>query len=129
MTRRYEIASISDEEIEAEERRVFFLERTADSDEALLDAYSQTVIGVAERVSLRTSTLKFAVNVTTGGPGGSDTHKRRVGAVPASSSRRTAPFSPAVTWRMAQPGSRSPCRTAVNMKRSPSAMTWTRTWR
>jgi S1-C subfamily serine protease len=52
MSRRYEIASISDEEIKAEERRVFFLERTADSDEALLDAYSQTVIGVAERVSL-----------------------------------------------------------------------------
>jgi Trypsin-like peptidase domain len=52
MSRRYEIASISDEEIKAEERRAFFLERTADSDEALLDAYSQTVIGVAERVSL-----------------------------------------------------------------------------
>jgi S1-C subfamily serine protease len=51
MTRRYEIASISDEEIKAEERRVFFSERTADSDEALLDVYSQTVIGVAERVS------------------------------------------------------------------------------
>ena len=52
MSRRYEIASISDEEIKAEERRVFFSERNADSDEALLDVYSQTVIGVAERVSL-----------------------------------------------------------------------------
>jgi S1-C subfamily serine protease len=51
MSRRYEIAPISDDEIKAEERRVFFSERTADSDEALLDAYSQTVIGVAERVS------------------------------------------------------------------------------
>jgi S1-C subfamily serine protease len=51
MSRRYEIAPISDDEIKAEERRVFFSERTVDSDEALLDAYSQTVIGVAERVS------------------------------------------------------------------------------
>jgi S1-C subfamily serine protease len=51
MSGRYEIAPISDEEIKAEERRVFFSERIADSDEALLDAYSQTVIGVAERVS------------------------------------------------------------------------------
>jgi S1-C subfamily serine protease len=51
MSRGYEIASISDEKIKAEERRVFFSERTADSDEALLDAYSQTVIGVAERLS------------------------------------------------------------------------------
>ena len=51
MSRRYESASISDEGIKAEERRVFFSGGTADSDEALLDAYSQTVIGVAERVS------------------------------------------------------------------------------
>jgi hypothetical protein len=51
MSGRYEIAPISDEEIKAEERRVFFSERIADSDEDLLDAYSQTVIGVAERVS------------------------------------------------------------------------------
>jgi S1-C subfamily serine protease len=51
MSGRYEIAPISDEEIKAEERRVFFSERIAGSDEALLDAYSQTVIGVAERVS------------------------------------------------------------------------------
>jgi len=51
MSRRYEITTISDEEIRAEERRVLFSERAADSDEALLDAYSQTVIGVAERMS------------------------------------------------------------------------------
>jgi S1-C subfamily serine protease len=51
MSRQYEIAPVSDEEIKADERRVFFSERTADSDEALLDAYSQTVMGVAERVS------------------------------------------------------------------------------
>ena len=51
MSRRYESASISDEGIKAEERRVFFSGGAADSDEALLDAYSQTVIGVAERVS------------------------------------------------------------------------------
>jgi S1-C subfamily serine protease len=51
MSRRYEIAPVSDEEIRDDERRVFFSESTADSDEALLDAYSQTVMGVAERVS------------------------------------------------------------------------------
>jgi S1-C subfamily serine protease len=51
MSRQYEIAPMSDEEIKAEERRVFFSERTVNSDEALLDAYSQTVIGVAERMS------------------------------------------------------------------------------
>src|SRR5215831_1552067 len=51
MSGRYEIAPISDKEIKAEERGVFFSGRTADSDEALLDAYSQTVICVAERVS------------------------------------------------------------------------------
>src|SRR5215475_4580937 len=51
MSRQYEIAPMSDEEINAEDRRVFFSERTVDSDEALLDFYSQTVIGVAERVS------------------------------------------------------------------------------
>src|SRR5215470_13890563 len=51
MSRRYESASISDEGIKAEERRVFFSGGAADSDEALLDVYSQTVIGVAERVS------------------------------------------------------------------------------
>src|SRR5215470_17652204 len=51
MSRGYEIALVSDEVIKAEERRVFFSERTAESDEALLDAYSQTVMGVAERVS------------------------------------------------------------------------------
>ncbi|HEV2663582.1 MAG TPA: trypsin-like peptidase domain-containing protein [Blastocatellia bacterium] len=51
MSRRYEIAPVSDEDIKADERRVFFSERTADSDKALLDAYSQTVMGVAERVS------------------------------------------------------------------------------
>jgi len=51
MSRLYEIAPMSDEEIKAEERQVFFSERTVDSDEALLDVYSQTVTGVAERVS------------------------------------------------------------------------------
>jgi S1-C subfamily serine protease len=51
MSSRYEIAPISNEEINAEGRQVFFSERTGDSDEALLDGYSQTVIGVAERVS------------------------------------------------------------------------------
>src|SRR5262245_32450780 len=51
MSRRYEIAPISDEGIKAEERRVFFSERNADSDEALLDAYSRTIMGGAERVS------------------------------------------------------------------------------
>jgi S1-C subfamily serine protease len=51
MSRQYEIAAMSDEEIKAEERRVFFSERTVDSDEALQDVYSQTIIGVAERVS------------------------------------------------------------------------------
>jgi S1-C subfamily serine protease len=51
MSRRYEIATISDEEVKAEERRVFFSGRAADSDQALLDAYSQTIVGVAERVS------------------------------------------------------------------------------
>jgi len=51
MSRLYEIAPMSDEEIMAEERRVFFSKRTVDSDGALLDVYSQTVIGVAERVS------------------------------------------------------------------------------
>jgi len=51
MSTLYEIAPMSDEEIKAEERRVFFSERTVDSDEAILDIYSQTVIGVAERVS------------------------------------------------------------------------------
>src|SRR5215831_5444699 len=51
MSRLYEIAPMSDEEIMAEERSVFFSKRTVDSDEALQDVYSQTVIGVAERVS------------------------------------------------------------------------------
>src|SRR5215510_2858560 len=51
MSRQYEIAPMNDEEIKAEERCVFFSGRTVDSDEALLDFYSQTVIGVAERVS------------------------------------------------------------------------------
>jgi S1-C subfamily serine protease len=51
MSRRYEIAPMNDEETNGEERRVFFSERTVDSDEALLDAYSQTVTGVAEKVS------------------------------------------------------------------------------
>jgi S1-C subfamily serine protease len=51
MSRHYEIAPMNDEEIKAEERRVFFSERTVDSDEALPDIYSQTVTGVAERVS------------------------------------------------------------------------------
>src|SRR5262245_58287116 len=51
MSRQYEIAQMNDEEINAEERRAFFSDRTVDSDEALLDVYSQTVIGVAERVS------------------------------------------------------------------------------
>src|SRR5262245_63174911 len=51
MSRQYEIAPMNDEEIKAEERRVFFSERAVDTDEALLDVYSQTVIGVAEKVS------------------------------------------------------------------------------
>src|SRR4030095_4553236 len=51
MSRQYEIAPMNDEEIKVEGRRAFFSERAVDSDEALLDAYSQTVIGVAERVS------------------------------------------------------------------------------
>ncbi|MGH9936808.1 MAG: S1C family serine protease [Blastocatellia bacterium] len=52
MSRRYGIASISNEEVRAEERRVFSSTETeADSDETLLDAYSRTVIGVAEKVS------------------------------------------------------------------------------
>ena len=51
MSRQYEIALMNDEEVKAEERRVIFSERTVDSDEALLDVYSQTVIGVAERMS------------------------------------------------------------------------------
>ena len=51
MSRQYEIAPMNDEEIKAEERRVFFSERTVDSDEALLDVYSQMVKGVAETVS------------------------------------------------------------------------------
>src|SRR5262252_2064160 len=51
MRTQYEIAPMSDEEIKAEERRGLFSERTVDSDEALLDVYSQTVMGVAERVS------------------------------------------------------------------------------
>src|SRR5262245_24389071 len=51
MSRRYEIALMSDEETNGEEGRAFFSERTVDSDEALLDAYSQTVTGVAEKVS------------------------------------------------------------------------------
>src|SRR6266542_4070875 len=51
MSRQYEIAPMNDQEIKAEERRGFFSERTVDSDEAFLDVYSQTVIGVAERVS------------------------------------------------------------------------------
>jgi S1-C subfamily serine protease len=51
MSNRYEIASINNDEIVTDERRVFFSEVTGDSDEALLDAYSQTVMGVAERVS------------------------------------------------------------------------------
>lgn len=52
MSSQYEIAPIGNDEINAEGRQVFFSERTGDSDEALLDGYSQTVIGVAERVSL-----------------------------------------------------------------------------
>jgi len=51
MSAQYEIAPMSDEEIKAEERQGFFSERTVDSGEALLDVYSQTVMGVAERVS------------------------------------------------------------------------------
>lgn len=51
MSGQYRIAPMGDEGIKAEERRVFFSERTVDSDEALLDVYSQTVISVAERVS------------------------------------------------------------------------------
>jgi S1-C subfamily serine protease len=51
MSNRYEIASINNDEIVAGGRRVFFSEAAGDSDEALFDAYSQTVIGVAERVS------------------------------------------------------------------------------
>jgi S1-C subfamily serine protease len=51
MSMRYEIASISNNEINADERRDFFSTGADASDESLLDAYSQTVIGVAERVS------------------------------------------------------------------------------
>jgi len=52
MRRRYGIAPISDEEVRVEERRVFSSSETAaDSDETLLDAYSRTIIGVAEKVS------------------------------------------------------------------------------
>src|SRR5262245_10901488 len=51
MSRQFEIAPMNDEEIKAEERRIFFSDRTVDTDEALLDVYSQTVVGVAERVS------------------------------------------------------------------------------
>lgn len=51
MSSRYEIASISDDEIKADERRFFFSEGADAVDEALLDAYSQTVMGVAERMS------------------------------------------------------------------------------
>jgi S1-C subfamily serine protease len=49
MSERYEIVSISSDEINADDRRDFYSEGL--SDEILLDAYSQTVIGVAERVS------------------------------------------------------------------------------
>jgi S1-C subfamily serine protease len=55
MSGRYEVASISDkggdEGVRVEERRELFSDRAADLDEGLLDAYSQTVTGVAERVS------------------------------------------------------------------------------
>src|SRR5215813_14467574 len=55
MSGRYEVASISDkgsdEGIRVEERRELFSDRAADLDEGLLDVYSQTVTGVAERVS------------------------------------------------------------------------------
>jgi len=49
MNRQYEITPISDEEVRAEERR----DRgaAAEADESLLDAYSQTVTSIAERVS------------------------------------------------------------------------------
>jgi S1-C subfamily serine protease len=51
MSSRYEIASISVDELKADERRFFFSEEADAADEALLDAYSQTVMGVAERMS------------------------------------------------------------------------------
>ncbi|HEY6401455.1 MAG TPA: trypsin-like peptidase domain-containing protein [Blastocatellia bacterium] len=49
----YDIAPVSNEGIKAEERRGLFSETYPEraSDEVLMDAYSQTVIGVAERVS------------------------------------------------------------------------------
>ncbi|MGH9768771.1 MAG: S1C family serine protease [Blastocatellia bacterium] len=49
MRRLYEIAPISDEDFRAESERTGVL--GDDSDEALLDAYSRTVVGVAEKVS------------------------------------------------------------------------------
>ena len=52
MSRRYEIAPISDEDVRVEERRGLSSGGSAaDSDETLLDDYSRTVIGVAEKVS------------------------------------------------------------------------------
>jgi S1-C subfamily serine protease len=55
MSSPYDIAPISNEGINVEEGRGLFLERLPyperASDEALMDAYSQTVMGVAERVS------------------------------------------------------------------------------
>src|SRR5215813_4177841 len=52
MSRRYEIAPISDEDVGGEMKRAPTPGGAADdSDEALLDDYSRTVIGVAEKVS------------------------------------------------------------------------------
>ncbi|HEU0184764.1 MAG TPA: trypsin-like peptidase domain-containing protein [Blastocatellia bacterium] len=53
MSSPYGIAPVNNEGINAEERRGLFSEAYPEraSDEALMDAYSQTVIGVAERVS------------------------------------------------------------------------------
>src|SRR5688572_13706313 len=51
MISRYEIATISDKDVRAERRRASFAEAPGDSNEEILDAYSQTVMGVAERVS------------------------------------------------------------------------------
>jgi S1-C subfamily serine protease len=47
----YEVAPLSNEEIRAEDGRDFYSESGEYSEEAFLDAYSQTVMGVAEKVS------------------------------------------------------------------------------
>src|SRR5438445_6723219 len=49
MSRQYEITPISDEDVRAGGRQV--RGAVAEADETLLDAYSQTVTSVAERVS------------------------------------------------------------------------------